>query len=43
MGESRRRQGGQPVLSPAGLPADATDEDLIELVQSLPGWRTWGC
>jgi RNA polymerase sigma-B factor len=36
MGESRRWQGGRSAPLPAGLPADATDEDLIKMVQSLP-------
>ncbi len=36
MSDSRRRRGGQATPLPAGLPADATDEDLIVLVQSLP-------
>jgi RNA polymerase sigma-B factor len=36
MGDSGRRRSGQSVPPPAGAPADATDEDLIALVQSLP-------
>jgi RNA polymerase sigma-B factor len=35
MGDSRRR-GDQSVPRAAGLPVDATDEALVELVQSLP-------
>jgi RNA polymerase sigma-B factor len=36
MGDSRRCRGAQSVPSVAGLPPDAADETLIELVQSLP-------
>ena len=36
MSDSRRRRDDQSVPLAAGLPADATDEALIDLVQSLP-------